>query len=149
MTTTLYDTDFTKWALQQADVLRRAEDIADLDVENLIEEIEDMARRDREKFEGRLTSLLLHMLKLTCEPESQAVNHWKHEITAERIKLKRLLKHNATLRATIDDYIGEAYQDSLLLAQGKTRCEVNDFSPHCPWTGEELLDINFWPDPLP
>ena len=63
MTTKLYDVDFSKWAVAQADHLRN-EEYAELDLNNLIEEIEDMAQRHRDALENDLFVVLHHLLKL-------------------------------------------------------------------------------------
>ncbi len=144
MTTTLYETDFYRWTLRQADLLRH-EDYAELDRDNLIEEIESMGKSEQRELDSRLTTIMEHMLKLVCEPDSPAARGWIHTILIQRTDLKKLLKNNASLRAQIDSYIDDAYQDARLLAASTTACPISAFSDICPWTGGELLDINFLP----
>lgn len=86
MTQLLYETDFSKWALAQADALRN-EEYADLDRQNLIEEIEDMARSERKELHNVFLKIIEYLLKLECEPNSQAVNHWKHEVQTWRTQI--------------------------------------------------------------
>ena len=144
MTTKLYETDFSKWAVAQADILRDG-DLADLDLDNLIEEIEDMAGRHRDELHSRFRQIMEHLLKMQCEPESLAVNGWRREIQAYRLDLRHMLKRNASLRATAGDYVAEAYEAARILASTGSKCSVEDFPEICPWTSDQLLDPNFWP----
>jgi len=56
----LYETDFYGWLQNQADTLR-TQNIAALDFENLIEEIEAMGRAERRSLRSRLDVLLMHL----------------------------------------------------------------------------------------
>ncbi len=61
-TAQLYDEDFVAWADETARLLReRCFD--EMDVENLAEEIEAMAKRDRSELGSRLGVVILHLLK--------------------------------------------------------------------------------------
>lgn len=64
MTTKLYDRDFYNWTLHQVDLLCNEDDV-DLDRDNLIEEIEEMARRHGDALESHLVVLLRHLLKVS------------------------------------------------------------------------------------
>lgn len=144
MTTKLYDTDFSQWAVAQADHLRN-EEYSELDLNNLIEEIESMGASQRSELHKRLMRILEHMLKLTCEPKSRAIGKWRKTILTQRLQLTHLLKTNYTLRAQIATFVDDAYQDARLLAAAGSACAIEDFSEFCPWTSDQLLDPNFWP----
>jgi hypothetical protein len=60
--TSLYDRDLNLW-LEAAIAQLKAGDFHNLDVENLVEELEGLAGRDRRELENRLTTLLEHLLK--------------------------------------------------------------------------------------
>ena len=62
MSNTLYDRDFYAWANEQAGLLRAGR-LDGLDLENLIEEIVSLARRDKCELLNRLAMLLSHLLK--------------------------------------------------------------------------------------
>ncbi len=95
--TALYETDFYQWTLRQASLLRE-EDYADLDIDNLIEEIEDMGNNARHELDSRLTTIMEHMLKLMREPKSRAARGWQHTILIQRTDLKKRLKSTVSLR---------------------------------------------------
>lgn len=148
MTTALYNTDFAQWAVTQADHLRN-EEYAELDLPNLIEEIEAMAKRDRRDVESRLETILEHALKLRCEPRPggtrDAVAGWANTIFTQRNDLLRVLDDNMTLRANIDGFIEKAYRLARKAAARVTRCKIEGFPVDCPWTAEEILDEDWLP----
>jgi hypothetical protein len=59
---TLYETDFYAWTQEQARLLREGR-WADLDLENLVDEVESVGRSDKRQIESRLEILLAHLLK--------------------------------------------------------------------------------------
>jgi hypothetical protein len=144
MTVALYQTDFYNWALRQAGLLR-TEDYADLDIENLIEEIEAMAKRDRRELERRLTRILEHLLKLLYEPQSQARRKWAQSILHQRLELVRFFQTNQALRTQVDDFIEDAYQDARKLAAAGVETSVDAFPAQCPWTTAQILDEDWLP----
>jgi len=73
--TTLYDQDFERWALTQADLLRRGK-IQQLDVEHLIAELEDMGKSSQRELESRLMILIAHLLKWQFQFDKLA-EYWK------------------------------------------------------------------------
>ena len=59
----LYWRDSYSWAMQQADALRRR-DFAGVDWENVIEEIEDLARSEARRLISQYVRIMEHFLKL-------------------------------------------------------------------------------------
>jgi Domain of unknown function DUF29 len=59
----LYQDDFALWAERQAALLRAGRFDA-LDLESLIEEVEDLGRRERDMVESHIETILEHLLKL-------------------------------------------------------------------------------------
>lgn len=140
----LYDTNFHGWALRQANLLRN-EKYAELDIEHLIEEIEAMAKRDQRKVERRLAHILEHLLKLMAQPHSQAWRKWRQSILTQRLELARFFRSNYVLRAQLADFIDDSYQDARKLAAEGLECSVDNFSQRCPWSPEQILDHEFFP----
>lgn len=46
-----------------------------------------MARSERKELHNVFVKIIEHLLKLECEPNSQAVNHWKHEVQTWRTQI--------------------------------------------------------------
>ena len=59
---TLYQTDYSAWAAQNAELLRAGR-YAELDIEHLLEELSDMGKSEQRALENRLTILIAHLLK--------------------------------------------------------------------------------------
>ena len=57
-----YEKDFYSWALHHAQLLREGR-FAELDIEHLAEELEDMGKSDRRSLENRCIILIAHLLK--------------------------------------------------------------------------------------
>ena len=66
----LYDTDYNLWVMETVDQLKNKNFDA-IDLENLIEEVSDLSRRDKKKLKSLLRNLLEHLLKL---------KYWEFEI---------------------------------------------------------------------
>ncbi len=60
--TLLYEQDLNLW-LEQAIAQLKSGQLKELDIENLIEELEGLAARDRREFKSRLANLIEHLLK--------------------------------------------------------------------------------------
>ena len=66
----LYDTDYNLWVMETVDQLKNKNFDA-IDLENLIEEVSDLSRREKKKLKSLLRNLLEHLLKL---------KYWEFEI---------------------------------------------------------------------
>ncbi|MEO7494368.1 MAG: DUF29 domain-containing protein [Massilia sp.] len=86
----LYEADFVLWVEEQARLLR-AQQFSSLDLPNLIEEIEAMARSDRRELRNRLAVLLAHLLKCQYQAEKKS-SGWlgtMHTAVQDRPSAKR------------------------------------------------------------
>ena len=94
----LYDTDYNLWVMETVDQLKNKNFDA-IDLENLIEEVSDLSRRDKRKLESLLRRLFEHLLKLKYW-ESQITRnqgHWKGEIRTFRKQINNELKTSPSL----------------------------------------------------
>src|SRR5215204_4947801 len=66
-----YEDDVYSWALQQGDLLKRGR-FDELDLTNLIDEVEDVSRREFDALESNLRIVLLHLLKWDYQPERRS-----------------------------------------------------------------------------
>lgn len=104
---TLYDEDILLWSEQQAAVIRelgkrqRARS-NELDAENVAEEIESVGRSELASVESQLQNILLHLIKLSTEPHSDAVRHWRVELLAFHADMKRRYAPSMQQRIDLD-----------------------------------------------
>jgi hypothetical protein len=139
----LYETDATAWAEAQADALRRRA-TNEIDWDNVAEEIEDVAQRNRDRIEGALTTALVHLLKWQFQPDAQS-NAWKAMVVSERNRIARLIRRNPSLAGYPAAVLAEVYPDASALAEAETG--LIGLPVSCPWTIEQVLDRGFWPGP--
>lgn len=144
MSTHLHDTDFFGWTSQQAHLLRTGR-FDKLDVSNLIDEIEDMGKSQIRELESRLGVLLAHLLKWQYQPEQRSVS-WETTIQEQRRRLTRLLADNPSLKPRLPRAHDDAYGDARLIARRETTLPEKAFPETTPFSIEQTLDPNYWPD---
>lgn len=143
----LYDTDFAQWAQTQAALLKAGAFDA-LDLPNLVEEVDDLSRRERRALESRLLQLLLHLLKWRYQPDHRVMGHsWESSILTQRLRIARRLRESPSLRPALPALLADIYPEAVLRASRQTRLPTTTFPPACPWTAPEVLDDDFWPEP--
>ena len=139
----LYDRDFLAWCEDIVAKLK-ARDLNGLDFENLIEEIEGLASRDRRELESRLRILLAHLLKRLYVNNPYNYNGWENTIEEQRSELEILLKYSPSLR----NYFAEVFDDSWRYALKRVKKDY----PQSPFPNqwqfsydvEVILSEEFW-----
>jgi Domain of unknown function DUF29 len=146
-TTALYDQDFYLWCLDTCATLG-AREFEALDLPHLIEEIRALAGRDRRELASRLETLVLHLLKWGYQPLERS-GSWRRTIRTQRRELRRLLQQNPSLHPLVPDAVADGYPDARLDAGDETGLPLVTFPATCPWTLEQILDADFWPEGEP
>jgi len=139
----LYDTDFYGWIQGQVAAMQ-TRDMAALDWEHLIEEVESMGKSQQRALGSRLEVLLMHLLKWQFQPLLQGPS-WRFTIEEQRVRIAILLKENPSLKSKIALCAEDAYMHAKRLAARETGLDASTFPKDCPWTLEEVLDAQFWP----
>ncbi|PQQ29350.1 DUF29 domain-containing protein [Photorhabdus hindustanensis] len=142
--TTRYDSDFYGWTQEQAGLLRSG-DLSQLDTENLLEEIEAMGRSERRELRFRLEILLAHLLKWRYQADRRG-RSWELTIEEQRDKAIDCLQESPSLKNKLDEHLEKAYTTARRLAEKETLINRNIFPETCPWTFEQIMDENFWPE---
>jgi Domain of unknown function DUF29 len=140
----LYDRDFYAWANEQATLLRSGK-LAEADIENIAEEIESMGRSEERELVSRLSVLLLHLLKWQLQPGLRG-NSWRLGIENTRYQLEEHLDDNPSLRSQLDQVMRNAYRRALNDAVGETGLPRNTFPDDCPYTFDQAISLEFWPE---
>src|ERR1700730_4651296 len=92
-----YESDFVAWLEDQAGRARRGE-VEGLDLENIAEELEGLARSDRHQIGRRMTTLLMHLLKYRYQPKRRA-RSWLLTISQQRQQIAKLIGYSPSLRS--------------------------------------------------
>ena len=144
MTTSLYDQDFYAWANEQAALLRAGR-LSEADIENIAEEIESMGRSEKRELVNRLVVLLLHLLKWQYQPTLRG-NSWRLSIENTRYELEEHLDDNPSLKSQLDQVMRSAYRRARNEASVETTLPVDTFPPLCPYTYDQAMNADFWPE---
>ena len=139
-----YERDFLAWIEAQGQALK-ARQVADLDWDNLVEEIESMGRSQRNELKSRLRVLLMHLIKWHWQPEKRSTS-WHLTIREQRIALGDLLEMSPSLRLSIPDVLPKVWQDASKNAALETGLDRATFPDACPWPVEDFLADDWLPE---
>ena len=104
-----------------------------------------MGASERRELTQRLAVLMAHLLKWRFQPELCG-NSWRNTIDVQRFDVKELLEENPSLAAKLNERMEKAYSKSLLLAVRETGLSKSMFPPSCPFSAEQLLSEDYWPE---
>ena len=90
-----YDTDFYSWSQEQGRLVREGR-WAEVDRENVAEEIESLGREQFNKLESAFRVLIMHMLKWDHQPDRRS-RSWAGSIDTQRLELADVLSDNPDL----------------------------------------------------
>lgn len=96
-----YDTDFVQWALKQAQLVREGR-FNDVDIENVAEEIESLARSDRRALRSHLRVMSEHFIKLQVFPRNEPRRGWIISARNAAREVQLLLDESPSLNAVVE-----------------------------------------------
>ncbi len=141
--TSLYDRDLNLW-LETAIAQLRSGDFQNLDVENLIEELEGLAGRDKRELKSRLRALLEHLFKRMYVNMPDCFNGWENTIREQRSQLEDIIEQSPSLKAIWD----EIFNNALASALKNVRDEYPQQQFPDTWQFsrdiDAMLNIKFW-----
>jgi hypothetical protein len=138
-----YDSDFHLWSQTQAAAIREGK-FAEIDLENVAEEIESLGRSDKREIRSRLQVLLLHLLKWQGQPERRK-GGWGNSIDEARESLDVLIGDSPSLKSFPAIILDEVYERARRKASKETGLAVTLFPEECPFDIKDILDENFLP----
>ena len=104
-----------------------------------------MGKTEKRELISRLEILLLHLLKWRYQPGRRG-SSWEATIQVQRDDLIDHLNDNPSLKAKLDEVLVAAYRKAAILVTGETDLPKSVFPAVCPWTFEQIMDADFWPD---
>ncbi|WP_375510520.1 DUF29 domain-containing protein [uncultured Nostoc sp.] len=146
MLQSLYEQDFFAWVEQTAELLR-SHDWDTLDLEHLIEEVVDLGKSQQRALQSALRLVLSHLLKWKYQAERRS-HSWQVTITRERLNIDELLQESPSLRRFLNDaeWINTTYQRVRREAMVETGLSEDNFAIACPFSVDEILDLDFYPN---
>jgi hypothetical protein len=147
-TDSLYDRDFYAWTQDQAGKLRaRAsfDNRGDVDWEHAAEEIEGVGASEKREIRSRLRVLILHLLKSKHQKTGRK-SGWRPTIDEQRDRLGMVMEDSPSRLVFSSEALAGAYRLAGSKALSETRLPASTFPAECPFTIEELLDPDFYPE---
>jgi hypothetical protein len=142
---TTYDQDFNLWLLQTIDDLRMHR-FDQLDLEHLIEELDDLSKRQKRELLNRLDTLLNHLLKRLYVSMPENYRSWEITIREQRKQLRQLIELSPSLKQDYGSFWAKAWCSALEDArEDYPDVRFPDFWPLASEL-EALLSIKFWED---
>jgi hypothetical protein len=140
-TKTLYEQDYGLWAEQMADLIASGH-FGELDIENLVEEVRDLSKRERDRLLSSLRLIVHHLLKWDHQPQKRS-RSWSGTIQRERANISLYLEDSPSLkRYLVDEWLHKIYVVACADAFKETGLQ---FPEVCPYEIKDVLvrDICF------
>jgi len=112
----LYEQDIVLWVEDTVAKLK-AQDFANVDLENLIEEVASVGISQRSQLLNRLIVLLEHLLKRLYVELPQDYNGWERTIRTQRRHLETLLEDSPSLKSIWSERFDRAWKSALKTVQ--------------------------------
>jgi hypothetical protein len=141
----LYEEDFAAWLDAQVAALREGR-FADLDLDNLIEEVESIRRAEVRSVEHHARVVVAQLLQLAHSTLGDPRRSWKSTANAHRDELETRL--TPTLRQELEARLQKVYTRGRDIAATvlETEGTDRDWLPRtCPYTLAEILEVDWFP----
>jgi hypothetical protein len=140
----LYEEDYLVW-LEKNTLLLKNRQFQELDLDNLVEELEDLGNERKHAVESYLTRTIQHLLlyQYWINQRNINLNHWIDEISNFRYELN--LRLTANLSNYLANNLSKCYASACKLNRKKPNFNVS-LPTNCPYTLEQILDIDWFPN---
>ncbi|MEH2111775.1 DUF29 domain-containing protein [Nostoc sp.] len=137
---TLYESNYLQWLEETIKCLKNRQ-LADIDYENLIEELEDLGKNEKRRVRSLLEQIIRHLLlyQYWDLEKPRNTNHWAAEIISFRNQLNEDL--SANLRNHLEENFSIIYSNALDYVKAKTN--LTNLPELCAYTLEQILDKNW------
>jgi len=129
---TVYEQDYLMWLETTSEQLRTGK-LENLDIENLLEEIEAMARKEKVALESNLEILLMHLLKYQYQVNKRTAS-WRYTIDEHRSRILKALKVSPSLKPYLKQVFDDCYQEGRRKAAIETGLNISTFPMRSPFS---------------
>lgn len=138
----LYEKDDHLWLEKTIELIKQKR-FNDLDLDNLIEELESLGRRDKSVVRSLTEQIIRHLLLLQYwrEESTRSASHWRAEIISFRSQIEADLTTN--LSNFLEKELLKIYKSALKYVQEKTAYSVK-FPETCPYTLNQILAEDYF-----
>ncbi|MFK5599549.1 DUF29 domain-containing protein [Methylobacterium sp. HMF5984] len=138
---TRYEDDRYTWVGEQIALLRAGK-VADLDLDNIAEELEDVAMRLDDQLVACLRVLLMQMLIWDQRSERRNLNH-VNTIVQQRLRMEYLFRDSPRLRSRLVEASTEAYRDAAMWGADEAHMPESDLTDTQPYSADDILNRPF------
>lgn len=134
----LYERDYSQWAETMADLLASG-NLTELDIENLVEEVRDLSKRERDSLLRSIRLIIHHLLKWDYQPQLRS-RSWLVTVQRERSNVADYLADSPSLKKYMtDEHLDKIYKKARLDAIAETGLDMPDV---CPYTVGDVVNRN-------
>ncbi|WKA29229.1 DUF29 domain-containing protein [Bradyrhizobium roseum] len=126
-----YEDDLYGWVEAQVALLKAGR-LAEVDAENIAEELADVGHDQYDKLESALSILMMHLLKWDHQPTHRS-RSWLNTVHEQRKRIARVLRKNPSLKSRIPEATEEGYEDARDNAAAETGIAKKLFPKVCPY----------------
>ncbi len=147
---TAYEEDVIAWSAEQASLLRSGQ-LTLVDIEHIAEEIEDMGSEKKFALQSLFTKIIVHLFMLEFSPATDPRNKWIGEIANFRTDAIARIDDTPSLKHFADGLFEKSwkYAGKEVKARFSTYNESADVPDECPYTMDQVLNMDFVPEHKP
>ena len=132
------DDDYAAWISHQVEALKAGR-FNELDIEDLTDEVESLAKRDFKALRSAIRIIILHMLKWDYQPEERG-SSWRRSINAARKRVWGELESSPSFRSRIPEAIEFAFPHAREEAWEQTGVYKLRSEPKvCPYNFDDIM----------
>ena len=145
----LHEQDFYAWLEDTAGLLRAGK-WHDIDTTTLAEELDAVRSQERREALRRLRPLMQHLFKWQYQPARRQTGHsWRATIRTQRAALADMLEESPSMAQELPTLLTKGYPLARQWASDDTHLPLATFPGECPWSLEQVLAEDFWPEGEP
>lgn len=140
-----YDRDYYQWLLLTIQQLQNQE-YAVVDWDNLLEELEGLAKSQKRELKSRLLVLIEHLLQLKYWGKERDYNGrgWRNTIIEQRRQIQIVLDDSPSLQPILADLFEQCYKMARQDTSQKTGLDIQVFPDSPPFSLEEVLNFYYF-----
>ena len=147
MKSQLHEKYFLRWTEEQAALLRVGR-LAEADIENILEEIEDMGKEQKVALQSLFRQVQIHLLKLDLSPSTTPRAAWIEEVSEFRDQAETRIEETPSLKHYAEELFSRAWPQARRSAEKSFQAygEHIEIPADCPYTLEQVMDSDFLPE---
>lgn len=140
--------DYYLWALQQAGLLSSGQ-FERLDIENVVDEVADLARREKRNLYSAIKAVVYALIMLKEAPGAENSTEWRSELSLQRSNIESIIEDSPSLETELPSMIAKGWLTATKMAAHELLgLGIDAAVPDaCLWAVAQVLDYDFMPMP--